>query len=112
MEVSYELMRRLEASRAQHRVTLRVPSSTRFAKLSLYEQIAMIGDVQRELDFISNGLRNGSISPNHRGRGAALRNVRKRQQRLEKLAHDFGFRREWRKYVRAKAIAGTESIAV
>jgi hypothetical protein len=63
----------------------------------------VIDAVQRELDSLTEGLRSGWITPNHRGRCVALRTIRARQKRLDKLAADFGFRREWR--MRVKVIS-------
>ncbi|KQR79275.1 hypothetical protein [Rhizobium sp. Leaf341] len=82
----------------------RVPHPATFAKFSITEKIAIIEAVQRELDYLTEGVRSGAITPNHRGRGAALKDLRARQMRLNKLARAFGFHREWRLRVRTKAI--------
>lgn len=88
-----------------HAAYKRVPHATTFAKLPLVEKVAAIEAVQRELDYLIEGVRSGAIAPNHRGRGAALRDLRDRQKRLNKLAEAFGFRRRWRMHVRAVAVS-------
>jgi hypothetical protein len=83
----------------------RVPAATVFERLSLDEQSMRIRKVQDEIDELAEGVRSGRISPNHRGRGCALRDLRARQRRLDRLASTFGYQRVWRKHIRAKAIS-------
>lgn len=106
MALSPELKRMVSAAKAQNGASLakhHVPHAAAFAKLSIVDQYAAIDAVQRELDGLTEGFRSGCIKPNHRGRGAALRDLRTRQKRLDALAASFGFRREWRKRITVKA---------
>ena len=108
MALSPELKRMVSEAKARYRgyaAENRVPNSASFAKLSFVDQVATIEAVQRELDYLTEGVRSGVITSNHRGRGAALRGIRARQMRLNRLAAAFGFRREWRMHVRVKAIS-------
>jgi hypothetical protein len=88
----------------------RLPTAARFERLSFAGQMVMIHLIQAELDCLEEGLRSGSITGN-RGRGAGLRDLRRRQQRLNNLADEFGYRRAWRKYVRVKAITEPTMLA-
>lgn len=106
MALSPELELMVSGAKARYSATTakyRVPRPATFAKLSIIDQYTAIDAIQQELDGFTEGVRSGWITPNHRGRGAALRNLRTRQSRLDILAARFGFRREWRKRVRVKA---------
>lgn len=88
-----------------------VPHPASLMRLSPHDQAAKIELVQNEIDRLTDEICLGTIDPGSRGRGAALRGLHKRQKRLEKLAAEFGFRREWRKCVRVKALARPVSLA-
>ncbi|HEV7435000.1 MAG TPA: hypothetical protein VGO22_09050 [Pseudorhizobium sp.] len=109
MALSLALEEMIHTSSPMHGSTARnrVPAAASFARLSINDQSIRIQKVQAEIDTLTEGLRAGTIVANHRGRGRALRDMRERQKRLDKLARAFGYRREWRKHVRIPAASGT-----